>query len=118
MLKHTLFAIIALFTFTSAHAGLMSNQDKHLELLRGQLVDQLNTPALVEAMQTHGISRQQAEQRLERLSQKQLAQLSEQIDNAPAGSGFITWIVIGFAIVAVTDALGFTDLFPFIKGPE
>lgn len=118
MLKKITVAIIALFTVASADAGMLSNQDRHLESLRGQVAQQLNTPALIQAMQAQGISQAQAQARIQRLSYSELENLSGQIDNAPAGGSFITFIIIGFAIVAVTDSLGYTDLFPFIKGPE
>lgn len=118
MLKRITLSFIALFTVFSAQAGLVSNQDMHLELLRGQVAQQLDNPALISAMQAQGISHVEAEARIARLSHSELSQLSHQLETAPAGGEFVTWIIIGFAIVAVTDALGYTDLFPFIKGPE
>jgi len=118
MLKKITFAIVALFTVASADAGMLSNQGRHLEALRGQVSQQLNTPALVEAMQAQGISQADAQARIQRLSHTELSNLADQIDNSPAGGNFITFIIIGFAILTVTDALGYTDLFPFIKGPE
>ncbi|PIE37770.1 MAG: hypothetical protein CSA54_00735 [Gammaproteobacteria bacterium] len=118
MLKTLTFALIALLTSLNAQAGLISNQDLHLENLRGQISQQLDTPALVEALHAQGISREAAEQRIARLSAAELNQLSQRIDELPAGSGFMTFLLVGFAIVVVTDALGYTDLFPFVKGPE
>lgn len=118
MLKKITIAIVALLTVASANAGMLSNQDRHLETLRSQVSQQLNTPALVEAMQAQGLSQTQAQARIQRLSYTELSHLADQIDNAPAGGNFITFIIIGFAILTVTDALGYTDLFPFIKGPE
>lgn len=118
MLKKITIAIVALFTVASADAGMLSNQDRHLEALRGQVSQQLNTPALISAMQAQGISQADAQARIQRLSPAELSTLADQIDNAPAGSGFLTFIIIGFALVAVTDSLGYTDLFPFITGPE
>lgn len=118
MLKKITIALIALFTATSANAGMLSNQDRHLETLRGSISQQLHTPALIQAMQAQGISQGEAQARIQRLSYSELNNLAEHIDNAPAGGSFVTFIIIGFAIVAVTDSLGYTDLFPFIKGPE
>lgn len=118
MLKKITIAIVALFAVASANAGMLSNQDRHLETLRGQVSQQLNTPALIEAMQAQGLSHADAQARIQRLSHSELSNLAEQIDNAPAGGSFVTFIIIGFAIVAITDSLGYTDLFPFIKGPE
>lgn len=118
MLKKITVAIIALFTVISADAGMLSNQDRHLEALRGQVSQQLNTSALIEALQAQGISQADAQARIQRLSHVELSNLADQINNAPAGGSFITFIIIGFAIVAVTDSLGYTDLFPFITGPE
>ena len=118
MLKKITVAIIALFTLASANAGMLSNQDRHLETLRGTISQQLDTPALIQAMQAQGVSRTAAQARIQRLSYSELSNLADQIDNAPAGGSFVTFIIIGFAIVAVSDSLGYTDLFPFIKGPE
>lgn len=118
MLKKITISLVALFAAFSAQAGLVSNQDMHLDMLRGQVAQQLDHPALISAMQAHGISQTEAENRIARLSHSELNQLASQLDSSPAGGEFVTWIIVGFAIVAVTDALGYTDLFPFIKGPE
>lgn len=119
MLKKITFAIVALFTALSANAGMISNQDLHVENLRGQVMQQLSSPQLIAAMEAHGVSQVDAQARIARLSSAELQQLSTQLDNAPAGgTNFITLIIIGFAIVVVTDALGYTDLFPFVQGPE
>lgn len=118
MLKKITIAIVALFTVASADAGMLSNQDHHLEALRGQVAQQLNQPAIISAFQAQGISQADAQARIQRLSHAELSNLAEQIENAPAGSSFITFIIIGFAVLAITDSLGFTDVFPFITGPE
>lgn len=117
-MKKFLMLLCALTAALSANAGMISTQDLYAQQLRGQIVQQLDHPALIEAMQAQGISRAEAERRINSLTPAELSDIGQQLNNAPAGEGVITFLIIGFAILVVTDAMGYTDLFPFVKGPE
>ena len=53
------------------------------------------------------------EQRLASLTPQELQTLNQQIDELPNG-GIIGTLVLIFLVFVITDALGATDLFPFV----
>ena len=71
------------------------------------------------ALISQGIDIKEAEARIYSLTDAEIVRLADQIEAAPAGGGAIG-IIVGAAVVIVivlviTDILGFTDVFTFIK---
>lgn len=79
----------------------------------------LQQDAVREQLVAMGVEPSEVEARLAALSPAELAQLSERIDQMPAGQGavgvVVGAIVIIFLVLLVTDLLGLTDVFPFVK---
>jgi hypothetical protein len=48
------------------------------------------------------------------MTQAEVAQLNQQIDQLPAGSGVLGIVVLIFIVFVITDVIGATDIFPFI----
>ena len=68
---------------------------------------------------SQGIDLTEAKARVDNLTDSEIISLADQIETAPAGGGAIG-IIVGAAVViiivlVVTDILGFTDVFTFIK---
>jgi hypothetical protein len=68
---------------------------------------------------SQGIDITEAKARLDYLTDSEIVSLADQIETAPAGGGAVG-IIVGAAVVIivvllVTDILGFTDVFTFIK---
>jgi hypothetical protein len=71
------------------------------------------------ALISQGIDIKEAEARIFSLTDAEIVSLADQIEKAPAGGGAVG-IIVGAAVVAIivlliTDILGFTDVFTFIK---
>lgn len=71
------------------------------------------------ALISQGIDITEAKARLDNLTDSEIVSLADQIETAPAGGGAVG-IIVGAAVViiivlVVTDILGFTDVFTFIK---
>jgi hypothetical protein len=49
------------------------------------------------------------------MSDEQVIQIHKRIDEMPAGAGAAGTILLIFAILAITDLMGWTDIFPFIR---
>ena len=53
------------------------------------------------------------------MSDTEIVSLADRIDSLPAGGDTLSTIVIAsivvFVILLITDILGYTDLFPFVK---
>jgi hypothetical protein len=66
-----------------------------------------------------GVEPAEVEARLAALSPAELAQLSDRIDQLPAGQGTVGIIIgaalIVFLVLLITDIAGYTDIFPFVK---
>lgn len=63
-----------------------------------------------------GVDPAAAAARLRRLSDEEIAALHEQLDSLPAGAmDGVTVALIVFIVFVVTDVIGATDIFPFIR---
>ena len=71
-----------------------------------------------EALISQGIDPQEAKARVESLSDAEVNDIVNKLDQLPAGGVLETILIIAFlvfAIFIVTDIAGYTDIFPFIK---
>lgn len=70
-------------------------------------------------LRSMGIDPQEAAARVNGLSDAEIQQVAARIDEMPAGQDAVGAIVgallIIFLVLLVTDLLGYTDIFPFIK---
>jgi len=63
-----------------------------------------------------GVDPAQVQARVNSLTDTQVNALAHRIDQLPAGGdGFIGALVFVFVLLLITDILGFTDVFPFVK---
>ncbi len=74
-------------------------------------------------MMAQGISPQEAKARVDSLSDAEIMQIADKMDHLPAG-GSAFGVIIGaasvivFIVLLITDILGFTDIFTFVKHPS
>ena len=66
-----------------------------------------------------GVSPEEAKARIDSLSDEEIENISSKMDQLPAG-GDAVGVLIGaalfvFIVLLITDILGFTDVFPFVK---
>jgi hypothetical protein len=66
-------------------------------------------------LQAHGLSAEAALARVQAMSDAEVAQLADRVDQAPAGAGVVGTLFTVFLILLVTDILGFTKVFPFTR---
>jgi len=69
-----------------------------------------------------GISPMEATARVDSLSDAEIMQIADKMDQLPAG-GSTFGVIIGaaviiFIVLLITDILGFTDIFAFVKHPS
>lgn len=62
-----------------------------------------------------GIDPEQALSRVNRLTDAEVNALAEKIDTMPAGGDVVGAAVFIFLVLLVTDLLGLTDVYPFVK---
>jgi len=88
----------------------------------GQVLDQKTMQQKRDWIQAElekgGISPADSALRVSSLSNSQVIQIHQRMDEMPAGAGTAGTILLIFAILAVTDLMGVTDIFPFIRPME
>lgn len=67
------------------------------------------------ALQAQGASADDAIARVKAMSDAEVAQLADRVDQAPAGGDVLGVLFAVFVILLVTDILGFTQVFPFTR---
>jgi len=68
-----------------------------------------------QAMQGQGVSPLAALERVNAMSDVEVAQLAGRIDQAPAGGDVLGVIFTVFVVLLVTDIMGLTKVFPFTR---
>lgn len=89
-----------------AAAGSVNHQRLHAALDRQDLAV---------ALQARGVAPDELRARVNALTDAEAAQLTAQIDAAPAGGEVLGVLFSIFLILLVTDILGFTKVFPFTR---
>jgi hypothetical protein len=74
---------------------------------------------VVQQIQAWGVNPQEAQARVDTMTEEEISLLASKIDQLPAGGdalGFILAVaVIIFVVLVITDIMGVTDVFTFIK---
>jgi hypothetical protein len=66
-------------------------------------------------LQAQGVNADDTLARVQAMSDTEVAQLAQRVDQAPAGAGVVGVLFTVFLILLVTDILGFTKVFPFTR---
>ena len=86
---------------------------------QAQVADFMAREDVKQIMTQYGVDPVEAQQRVDSLSDDELAKLSSSIDQLPAGGGGIG-VVVGaavliFLVLLITDLVGLTHVFPFVN---
>ena len=82
---------------------------------RDQVTTFLARADIQQAMQDRGVNGADALQRVQSMSDAEVAQLAGRIDQAPVGGEVIGVLFTVFIILLVTDIMGLTKVFPFTR---
>jgi hypothetical protein len=119
--------IIALSTFSiisaPAHAAMVNTTEILKWNQHNFACERINMFLDRSEVQKHlvawGVNPDEAKARVDCLSDQEIERISAQIDQLPAGSGALGTVVgaalIIFIVLLITDILGFTDVFTFVK---
>ena len=78
------------------------------------LLQTINRVDVQEQLLGMGVNTAELESRISQMTQQEIAQLNQQINELPAGGDVLGIIVLIFIIFIITDVIGATDIFPFI----
>ena len=82
-----------------------------------QLLDRDNVRSYLRA---RGVEPASVQARVDSLTDAEVHALASRLDQYPAGEGFGTALTVAFLVfltLLITDILGYTDIFPFVKKP-
>ena len=86
---------------------------------RAQVADFMAREDVKQIMTQHGVNPVEAQQRVDSLSNQELAKLASSIDQLPAGGDGIGVIVgaavLIFLVLLITDLVGLTNVYPFVN---
>jgi len=85
------------------------------QLDRAALLDALSRGDLTDQLVLMGVSAEAAAERVARMTDAELAALNDRLSELPAGAGALETILAIFLILIITDSIGVTDIFPFIR---
>ncbi|OEU68304.1 MAG: hypothetical protein BBJ57_06155 [Desulfobacterales bacterium PC51MH44] len=119
--------IVALSAFSiisvPAHAAMVNTaeilkQNQH-NLARERLHIFLNRSEVHKQLKAWGVNPEEAKARVDSLTDQEIAEIAARIDQLPAGGSGLGAIVgaavLIFLVLLITDILGFTDVFSFVK---
>ncbi len=86
---------------------------------RTQIKQLLVREDIRQALTNQGIDPREAGARIDGLSDAEAIGVADKLDQLPAGSGalevFLIVSLIVFIVLLITDIMGYTDIFPFVK---
>jgi len=118
-----LFMLVISGPFQSVFAAMIGTETV-METSQGQeartrIKQLLEREDVRQALINQGIDSREAGARIDSLSDAEAVAVSDKLDQLPAGSGalevFLIVSLIAFIILLITDIMGYTDIFPFVK---
>ena len=123
-LQHILCLLIALSLVVlpvgPAQAAMIGNDqiinEVQSELNRSEILHILDREAARQQLITLGVSPDMVKERVAQMTDAEVAQLNQHLADLPAGGvDALGVILILFIVFIITDMLGATDIFPFVK---
>ncbi len=118
-----LFVSISFFTTYSlpAWSGIVTTdqliQEQFETLDRASLLAMLDREDMRQQLVERGVDPDYAKQRVAALSDAQVKDIKDNIDNMPAGSGAVTILIAVLLVLVILDVVGVTNIFSFINSP-
>lgn len=85
---------------------------------RARLHEALNRNDVMAQLTARGVEPAQIQARLDSLTDQEVQTLAGKMDQLPAGGDGLGVLVFLFVLLLITDILGFTNVFPFVKHPK
>jgi len=101
-----------------AQAAMLDNDrilaDQQANLDRTAILELLDRDVPREQLEKWGVNPEQARERINSLTESELANINRQLDELRAGGDVLGIILVVFIVFVITDVIGATDIFPFI----
>ena len=84
------------------------------EIGREYLLNSLEREEVRTALTSQGVDLEMAKQRVASMTDEEVKALNQKMEEMPAG-GVVEALLIVFLVLIITDLVGLTDVFPFVK---
>ena len=131
LLRHKrILSLVLALSFTSltvgiprAHAKMIATdhilKTSQADSERARLNAFLEREDVQKQLEAWGLDKEMAKVRVNGLTDEEVSQMARQLDQLPAGGDAVGVIVVAavvvFLVLLLTDILGYTDVFPFVK---
>jgi hypothetical protein len=103
----------------AANAAIVSTSElvatEQSKIGREYLLNSLEREEVRTALTSQGVDLEMAKQRVSSMTDEEIRALNQKMDEMPAGGGVVGVVVIVFLVLIITDLVGLTDVFPFVK---
>lgn len=114
-----LLTVMLSFSNLPLQAAMVSTEQvvmqQQASLDRDQLNAMFDRVDVQQQMVALGVSVDEVQKRVAMMTDAEVAQLNQQMSELPAGASVLSLAVLIFIVFVVTDVIGATDIFPFIK---
>ncbi|BAV34143.1 hypothetical protein SCL_1845 [Sulfuricaulis limicola] len=114
------FGLLALtLHLPAAHAGMIGTEAvvnaAQTQQNRERVYSALNRGDVQAQLLARGVDPTQVQARLDSLTDEEMQTLATNMDQLPAGGGVVGALVLIFLVLLLTDLMGLTNIFPFVK---
>jgi len=85
---------------------------------RDRISATLNRDDVKSRLMAQGVDPAQVQARIDSLTDQEVQTLAAKMDQLPAGGDGLGILLFLFVLLLITDILGFTNIFPFVKHPK
>lgn len=102
-----------------AQAAMIGNaqivNEVQAELNRGEILRMLDREVAQQQLKALGVSPEMVKERVAQMTDAEVAQLNQHLADLPAGGDIWGVLLLLLIVFIITDVIGATDIFPFIK---
>jgi hypothetical protein len=118
--------VLTVLPIKAAFAGMVSTDQlidsQTAQVQRAKVNTFMQRDDVRQQLESWGVDSKRAQQRVASLSDSEISQISERIDQMPAGQGVIGFIILAgillFVVLLITDIIGVTHVFSFVNKPS
>ena len=111
-------AIIGMY-FNHANAALVTNAEvinlAQADNARSSVLQSIQRSDVKAQLRAMGVNPADIESRVNMMTAEEIEMLNKHMDELPVGGDLLGVILIIFIVFVITDVIGATDIFPFIK---
>jgi len=111
--------LMGLFQVQISHAAMVTTnnaiQAQQIQMNRTEILDLFAQENLRDQLTQMGVDPDKATDRIANMTDVEIAQLNDRLKDMPAGEGVGGVLLVVFIVFVITDVLGATDIFTFIR---